>query len=114
MQQNVVLGPGGHTCGLLALLPLCGRQSFVPCCPMFQPSPLWALPLWHGFGSFPVLWGEVAMMDGDVNMPDSLAVKPICTFRIMFYDQLICVESPGLKMRECKYQVFMLGLQVLR
>lgn len=99
MQQNYVLGPGGHMCGLLALLPLCGRQSSVPCCPMFQPSPLWALPLWHGFGSFPGLWGEVAMMDGDVKMPDSVDVKPVCAFRIM----LIYVRSPGPKIRECKY-----------
>lgn len=66
------------------------------------------------FWIFPSAGGEVAVMDGDVKMPDSLAVKPLCTFRIMFYNQLIYVGFPGLKIRECKYQVFMLGLQVLR
>lgn len=55
------------------------------------------------FGSFPGLWGEVAMMDGDVKMPDSVDVEPVCTFRILFYDQLIYVGFPGLKIRECKY-----------
>lgn len=72
---------------------LCALLSHVPA------SPLRALPLWHGFGSFPGLWGEVAMMDGDVKMPDSVDVKPVCTFRIM----LIYVRSPGPKIRECKY-----------
>lgn len=88
MQQSVVPGPGGHRRELPALLPLYGRQSSVPySVPAF--STLGIASVAGGFGSFPLLWGDIAVMDGDVKVPALLDVKSICPFRIMFYDQLI-------------------------
>lgn len=77
MRQSAVAGRGGHRCGLPALLP---RVAGRPVCLIAPAFSALGTPLWQLFTSFPVLWGEVAVMGGDVEKSGLLGVKSICTF----------------------------------